>query len=38
MGVVFDVIRKVDNEGNINAKYGRELAALTAASWRSQKG
>ena len=38
MGAVFDVIRKVDNEGNINAKYGRELAALTAASWRSQKG
>ena len=38
MGVVFDVIRKVDNEGNINAKYGRELGALTAASWRSQKG
>jgi hypothetical protein len=37
MGIVFDVIRKVDDEGNINAKYGRELAALTAAGWRSQK-
>jgi hypothetical protein len=37
MGVIFDVIRKTDNESNINAKYGRELAALTAAGWRSQK-
>jgi hypothetical protein len=37
MGIVFDVIRKVDDEANINAKYGRELAALTAASWRAQK-
>jgi hypothetical protein len=36
MGIVFDVIRKVDDEANINAKYGRELAALTAASWRER--
>ena len=37
MGIVFDVIRKVDDEANINAKYRCELAALTAASWRAQK-
>jgi hypothetical protein len=37
MGIVFDAIRKVDDEVNINAKYGRELAALTAANWRAQK-
>jgi hypothetical protein len=35
MGIVFDVIsKKDDGGGDLNAKYGRELAELTAASWR----
>ncbi len=38
MGIIFDVLRKTDDESNINAKYGRELTELTAAGWRSQKG
>jgi hypothetical protein len=32
MGVIFDVVAKKDDGGDINAKYGRELAALTAVS------
>jgi len=36
--IVFDVaIGKDYREIDINAKYGRQLAALTAASWRSQR-
>jgi hypothetical protein len=37
MGIVFDVTaKKIDAGVDINAKYGRELAMLTAASWRAQ--
>jgi hypothetical protein len=37
MGVIFEVVaKKDDGGGDLNAKYGRELAALTAAGWRSQ--
>jgi hypothetical protein len=36
MGVIFDVLKNQDNQVDINAQYGRELAELTAASWRSQ--
>ena len=36
MGIVLDVVRKADDGGDINAKYSRELAMLTAAGWRSQ--
>jgi hypothetical protein len=36
-GIIFDVAtKKVDAGVDINARYGRELAALTAASWRAQ--
>jgi hypothetical protein len=31
---IFDVMTEKDNGGDINAKNGRELATLTAASWR----
>jgi hypothetical protein len=34
MGIVFDAAKSP--EVDINAAYGRELAALTAASWRAQ--
>jgi hypothetical protein len=38
MGIIFDVVsKKDDGGGDINTKYGRELATLTAAGWRSQK-
>jgi hypothetical protein len=38
MGVIFDAItKKDDGGGDLGAKYGRELAELTAASWRSQE-
>jgi hypothetical protein len=37
MGIFFDVMTKKDDGGDINTKYGRELATLTAASWRAQK-
>jgi len=34
MGIIFDVTTKeVDAGVDINAQYGRELAAVTAASW-----
>ena len=37
IGIIFDVMtKKAGAEVDINAKYGRELAALTAASWRAQ--
>jgi hypothetical protein len=37
MGIIFDVVsEKDDGVGDINPKYGRELAELTAESWRSQ--
>jgi hypothetical protein len=36
IGIVFDVItEKADTGVDINARYGRELAELTAASWRA---
>jgi len=36
--IVFDVaIGKDYREIDINTKYGRQLAELTAASWRSQR-
>jgi hypothetical protein len=35
MGIVFDAVAKGDG-GDINARCGRELGALTAASWRAQ--
>ena len=38
MGIIFDVVTKSgDGGGDLNAKYGHELDALTAAGWRSQK-
>ena len=36
MSIVYDVAHEADDGGDINAKYGRELAKLTAAGWRSQ--
>jgi hypothetical protein len=37
MVIVFDVItKKLETGVDINARYGRELAELTAASWRAQ--
>jgi hypothetical protein len=36
MRIVFDVVDKPDDGGDINARYNRELALLTAAGWRSQ--
>jgi hypothetical protein len=37
MGIVFDAIKSPKGKKiDINAQYGRELAQLTAASWRSQ--
>jgi hypothetical protein len=37
MGIIFDLTaKKADAGADINAKYGRELAALTAGSWRAQ--
>jgi hypothetical protein len=36
MGVMFDALREPDAKGDINARYNRELAPLTAASWRAQ--
>jgi hypothetical protein len=36
MNIVFDVLQKPDVGGDINARYSRELATLTAAGWRSQ--
>lgn len=36
MSIVSDVAREADEDRDINAKYGHELAKLTAAGWRSQ--
>jgi hypothetical protein len=37
IGIVFDVLTEKDDAGvDINARYGREPAALPAASWRAQ--
>jgi hypothetical protein len=37
MGIIFDVMaEKDDADADINARHGRELAALTAAGWRAQ--
>jgi hypothetical protein len=36
MGIFFDVPKEPGKHVNINAEYGRQLAELTAASWRSQ--
>ena len=37
IGIIFEVTtKKVDAGVDINARYGRELAELTAASWRAQ--
>jgi hypothetical protein len=36
MRIVFDAADERDDGGDINAKYNRELAALTAAGWRTQ--
>jgi hypothetical protein len=37
IGIIFDIIAEKDAPGvDINAKYGRELAGLTATSWRAQ--
>ena len=34
--IAFDAVHERDDGGDVNAKYNRELAALTAAGWRSQ--
>ena len=36
LSIVFDVSQEPDIGGDINARYSRELATLTAAGWRSQ--
>jgi len=36
MGVMFDTLRKPGAKDDLNARYIRELATLTAASWRAQ--
>ena len=36
MSIVFDVSHAPDVGGDINARYSRELAKLTAVGWRSQ--
>ena len=36
MEIVFAAAHERDDSDDINAKYNRELAALTAAGWRSQ--
>jgi hypothetical protein len=36
MSIVFDVFEEPAVGGDINARYSRELATLTAAGWRSQ--
>jgi hypothetical protein len=35
MPIMFDAVRNDDGGGDINAKYSRELATLTAVGWRS---
>jgi hypothetical protein len=37
IGIIYDVLAEKSDAGmDINARYGRELAELTAASWRAQ--
>jgi hypothetical protein len=36
MKIVLDTVDKPDDVSDINARYNRELALLTAADWRSQ--
>jgi hypothetical protein len=36
MSIVSDVTREADDGGDVNGKYRRELAKLTAAGWRAQ--
>src|SRR6476469_1366308 len=36
MSIAFDAVHERDDGGGVNTKYNRELAALTAAGWRSQ--
>jgi hypothetical protein len=36
MNIVFDVVQEPDVGGDINARYSRELATLTATGWRSK--
>jgi hypothetical protein len=37
IGIIFDVVtERAGANVDINAQYGRELAELTAASWRAQ--
>jgi len=36
MRILFDAVDKPDDGGDINARYNRELATLTAADWLSQ--
>jgi hypothetical protein len=36
MRIVFDAVHEPNDSGDINAKYNRELATLTAKGWRSQ--
>src|SRR5262245_16570316 len=36
MNIAFDVVQEPDVGGDINARYSRELATLTATSWRSK--
>jgi hypothetical protein len=36
MSIIFDAVRNTDDGDDINEKYSRELAKLTAAGWRSQ--
>ena len=36
VGVFFDAVKNPGKQVDINAAYGRELAELTAAGWRSQ--
>ena len=36
MGVIYDVGKNPKDKSDPNAQYQRELAALTAASWRAQ--
>jgi hypothetical protein len=37
IGIIFDVMtEKAGTEMDINTRYGHDLAALTAASWRAQ--
>jgi hypothetical protein len=35
MSIVFDAVHKIDEGDDMNARYSRELATLTARDWRS---